>query len=246
MAKPHEYPTLVPYLMTFLLSWVVVVGIILWVGNATLFLAINQSGNDVTDTLFGILTYMGDGSVFLGAGAGILAADYFLGANRSGFLGYQGTPWWRRGVALLVAFAVSGLLAQGLKRLLFPEWLRPLAFFEHKGIVVRHPAWQELYRMGSFPSGHTTTAFCMACMLAFFYPVPRLQVALLVLAWVTAISRVMVGQHFPLDIAAGAMLGTAVALGVKYAFFPRKPIYVQPASGAHRHSIHPNQANDPS
>lgn len=247
MAKPHEYPTLVPYLMTFLLSWVVVMGVIFWVGNATLFLALNQAGNNTTDAIFGVITYLGDGSIFIGLGAGILAYDYFLGANRGGFVGYEGTPWWRRGVALLTAFAVSGLLAQGLKHIFFSEWLRPSGFFEHKGIEIRHPVWQELNRMASFPSGHTVTAFCMACMLAFFFPMPRLQIILLALAWVVAISRVMVGQHFPLDIAAGSVLGTLSALGVRYAFFRRRPIYVDPVTGTALPTLtQPTQNQEPS
>jgi undecaprenyl-diphosphatase len=62
----------------------------------------------------------------------------------------------------------------------------------------------------SFPSGHAATAFAGATLLSAF--VPRLRLLLYVLAALVAWSRVYVGVHYPLDILAGAVLGTAVGL----------------------------------
>jgi membrane-associated phospholipid phosphatase len=60
----------------------------------------------------------------------------------------------------------------------------------------------------SFPSGHATIAFAAATVLAGL--VPRGRVAFYVLAAAIAWSRVYVGVHYPLDVLAGAVLGTAL------------------------------------
>jgi undecaprenyl-diphosphatase len=60
----------------------------------------------------------------------------------------------------------------------------------------------------SFPSGHATTSFAGATMLAHF--APRWRPALYLLAAAIAFSRVYVGVHYPVDVLAGAALGTAV------------------------------------
>jgi undecaprenyl-diphosphatase len=62
----------------------------------------------------------------------------------------------------------------------------------------------------SFPSGHATTAFACATMLAAL--VPRLRVPLFALAALVALSRLYNGDHYPLDVLAGAVLGVATAL----------------------------------
>jgi undecaprenyl-diphosphatase len=65
----------------------------------------------------------------------------------------------------------------------------------------------------SFPSGHATVAFACAVMIAML--VPRLAVPVLVLATAIAFSRVYVGVHFPLDVIAGAALGTSAAIALR-------------------------------
>ena len=60
----------------------------------------------------------------------------------------------------------------------------------------------------SLPSGHSTTAFLCATLIAF--AVPRLAVPLFALAASVAWSRVYVGAHYPLDTLAGALYGTCL------------------------------------
>ena len=62
----------------------------------------------------------------------------------------------------------------------------------------------------SFPSGHTSAAFTMAILVASLYP-PALWI---LVPWAGAIglARVMLGVHFPTDIFAGAILGSATAI----------------------------------
>jgi undecaprenyl-diphosphatase len=64
----------------------------------------------------------------------------------------------------------------------------------------------------SFPSGHASTSFAGATLLALL--VPHLAIPFYLLAAAIAWSRVYVGVHYPFDIVAGALLGTGVALVV--------------------------------
>jgi undecaprenyl-diphosphatase len=64
----------------------------------------------------------------------------------------------------------------------------------------------------SFPSGHATTSFACATVLALL--LPRLRVPLFLLAAAISWSRVYVGVHYPLDVVAGAALGVAIGAGV--------------------------------
>lgn len=61
----------------------------------------------------------------------------------------------------------------------------------------------------SLPSGHATSAFAAAGVVALLHP--RLRAPALVLAALVALSRVYLGVHFPSDVAAGALLGLALA-----------------------------------
>jgi undecaprenyl-diphosphatase len=67
----------------------------------------------------------------------------------------------------------------------------------------------------SFPSGHAATSFAGATMLAFLLG-RRVAPVLLVLAALVAASRVYVGVHYPVDVVAGAALGTGVTLVLRW------------------------------
>jgi membrane-associated phospholipid phosphatase len=73
-------------------------------------------------------------------------------------------------------------------------------------IHVRGPAFEGL----SFPSGHTTTAFGLAVLLAAFMP-PKWRIVPITWAIVVAIARLYHGEHNLLDVVTGAALGTAFA-----------------------------------
>jgi undecaprenyl-diphosphatase len=108
----------------------------------------------------------------------------------------------RAACAAALAITTSALLVTLLKDL-FDRARPPIADpgVDPIGIV---PA------SASFPSGHAATAFAAAVAVALVYP--RLGRPLLVLAAVVALSRVYLGVHYALDVAAGTLLGIAVGI----------------------------------
>ena len=62
----------------------------------------------------------------------------------------------------------------------------------------------------SFPSGHTLHAVAFTIIATFFYP--SLGWVLIPFASLVAASRVILGLHYPTDVAAGALIGTLIAV----------------------------------
>lgn len=124
--------------------------------------------------------------------------------------------WWIenpelkvRGLAGGVMVAGAGLLDQAVKNIACRA--RPNA--PHAGdFFCNFPCFPASYSYASFPSGHATTAFATALILAFWYP--RQTGLFLGLAVLVGLSRVVLGAHFPSDVLAGAVLGTGIALVV--------------------------------
>jgi undecaprenyl-diphosphatase len=68
----------------------------------------------------------------------------------------------------------------------------------------------------SFPSGHSITAFAIATTIGLFYP--QLQGCLLVIAFLIAGSRIILGMHFLSDVLAGSVIGAMLGLASFYIF----------------------------
>jgi len=109
-----------------------------------------------------------------------------------------GRPFTVLGARLAAATLLGTLVSQALKRSLHRP--RPTS------AIVEFEALAENPDRFSFPSGHTTAAFAAAVALA---GAPfGLGPAALLLALGIGASRVYLGAHYPLDVAAGVVLGT--------------------------------------
>jgi membrane-associated phospholipid phosphatase len=155
--------------------------------NASFFL-IHQNHHAFADYFFWLVTYLGDGLIFVPFG---LYCIFF----RRDFL-----------VPLIAGIILSTLFTHLLKRVIFPEELRPVSL-EMENMTLRRVLGLKLHRMNSFPSGHTATAFTAGLL---FVQLVQSRIATFVvpiLAFLVAYSRVYLGQHFVADILVGASIG---------------------------------------
>ncbi len=134
--------------------------------------------------LFRAFTRLGDTSSWAALGLALAASG-----------GSGPTHASRLATAALVAVALS----QVLKRL----WCRPRPTHG----IVGFSALVELPDAFSFPSGHTAVAFSVAVALA--GAGQALGPLALLLAIAIGASRIYLGAHYPLDVAAGAVVGVS-------------------------------------
>ncbi|MGF6160251.1 membrane-associated phospholipid phosphatase [Ensifer sp. KUDG1] len=91
---------------------------------------------------------------------------------------------------------------------------RPELFAELGAYSLTPFATSDLYE--SFPSGHSTAAGAFFGVFAML--LPRLRPLFLVLALTIGVSRVIVGAHYPSDVAAGLLLGLWTSVMMAFAF----------------------------
>lgn len=68
----------------------------------------------------------------------------------------------------------------------------------------------------SMPSGHATAAFAIATALTLRYPKPYVYIPAYAWAAFVAYGRIYLGLHYPSDVLAGAILGSASALAIHF------------------------------
>jgi membrane-associated phospholipid phosphatase len=151
--------------------------------NTSFFLALNGVSAFTGDGVWAHLTVLGDTLVALT----LLLA--FAGRR----------PWilWSGVFAALLAT----LWVHGLKDVL--DMPRPASVLPPELVHVIGP----VLKKGSFPSGHATAAFTLATVLCLHVQTNAWRWTILTVATLVAISRIVVGVHWPLDVLAGAFGG---------------------------------------
>jgi len=101
---------------------------------------------------------------------------------------------------LLASFGVTSGLYKTIKY--FVQRPRPFHVLKDVNLVLgEHGGY-------SFPSGHSSTSFCIATVIAMRYP--KFRYPAFIAAALVALSRPYVGVHYPSDILVGGMLGTLI------------------------------------
>ncbi|WP_030689620.1 phosphatase PAP2 family protein [Streptomyces globisporus] len=115
----------------------------------------------------------------------------------------------------VLAMAVAELLSNGVAKQLIARRRPPAEWIPHGDVADRPDS-------SSFPSGHTAAAVAFTAAVAPTWPWAGAACA--VPAVLVAVERVHSGAHYPSDVAAGAVIGTAAAALVRTAprLLPRR------------------------
>jgi undecaprenyl-diphosphatase len=109
------------------------------------------------------------------------------------------------GVRAALAMGLASLVGVGVYKLLKVRLVRERPYITHLDIRV---GCAPLDRY-SFPSGHTLHAVLFTTVAIAWFP--ALAAVLVPLALLIAISRVVLGLHYPTDVLVGAMIGWGLA-----------------------------------
>ncbi|MGB7656325.1 MAG: phosphatase PAP2 family protein [Novosphingobium sp.] len=110
------------------------------------------------------------------------------------------------------ALAGSTLALAALGSTLTSDWLK-LFYLRLRPSLVPH--LDSVIANQSYPSGHATNAAVVYVLFALLAPPalrPRLLALAALLTFLTGLSRIMLGVHYPSDVLGGWMLGSAFAL----------------------------------
>lgn len=171
-------------------------------GKDQLFLLLNGNGDFLADFFFNYCTYLGDGIIWVPV---VLLFIFF-----------------RKNLLPLVFSAIifSTLLVQVSKNYVFPNEARPTNAITETNLI-HTVKGVELYTNNSFPSGHTTTVFCIYILACLAIGGNTILIIGFILAMLTGYSRIYLAQHFPLDVGAGmitAVVSIYISIWVQQLF----------------------------
>ena len=109
------------------------------------------------------------------------------------------------GIVPVVHMLVVGLSGTVLYKWLKGKTLRPRPYEVHQDIWL---TGRPLDRF-SFPSGHTLHAVAFSAIAVFYYP--SLFMLVVPFAVMVALSRVVLGLHYPSDVLMGALIGFSLS-----------------------------------
>lgn len=182
-----------PVFWGILLTVFIVSGIsLLAFSPRAIFFGLNSIHTLYLDTFFQNYTLLGDGVFSIAIFLILLLAERISLA-----------------IQVLTAYLFSGIVSQILKRAFHAP--RPHAIISN---AEYHHFMEGITNTGmtSFPSGHTTSVFALATILALNATDKRFSIIYLITAIITGYSRIYLGQHFLADVTAGALIGTLSAL----------------------------------
>jgi undecaprenyl-diphosphatase len=109
------------------------------------------------------------------------------------------------GLLPVLHMALAGLSGTLLYKWLKGKTLRPRPFEVHQDIFMTGKPLDKF----SFPSGHTLHAVVFGLVAINYYP--ALSFIIMPFVSMVALSRVVLGLHYPSDVLAGAIIGSLIA-----------------------------------
>lgn len=105
----------------------------------------------------------------------------------------------------VVRMVLGGLACLAIYKYLKTRTSRPRPYQVYTAIAAAAPALDRF----SFPSGHTLHAVCFSMLACSAYP--QLAFVLWPFTALVAVSRPILGLHYPSDVLAGALIGLGIA-----------------------------------
>lgn len=183
-----------------MLAYLILGAWVIWqIPKGQLELSVNHNHKTFLDYFFLGFTYLGDGLSLA------LLLLYVLFTNVY------------KGIVGGISLVFSTILTHYFKNFVFPDYHRPSLFFESVKDIY-YVKNLEIHAYHSFPSGHTSAAFCVFAFLAFASNNKKLGIVFWIIALLISLSRIYLMQHFFIDTYFGALLGTICA-GTVYLIF---------------------------
>ena len=108
------------------------------------------------------------------------------------------------------------IVTYGLKQ--YAHTARPIEFFSELHQTIYTVKGVEIYHWDSFPSGHTSMAFCLFCIVALVSMKRSMKLLCFIAALLVAYSRMYLSEHFLIDVYAASLIGTGCAM-ISYILF---------------------------
>lgn len=172
----------------------------------------------ITD--FGTFSWM-----IYGSGLLVILAYVVHRISRNETLAGRTRTAWRLPLYFFVTTGATTTLVHLIK--LIVGRARPELFADHGAYSLTPFAYDDLY--SSFPSGHSAAVGVF--FGAFSMLVPRLRPLFLLGALTIGLSRIVVGAHYPSDVAAGLLLGLWTAIATAFVFARRDWLFRFDARG---------------
>ena len=193
------------FLYCFLVWFVGLIILRLNFSKGVLELSWNQEHNSAFDFFFFYFTWVGSGLVY-----GVFVLSMILFGKKKFY-------------TALLASIICLLISLIMKNIFFAGEQRPLTFFGDT-VPVYVPEGVPLLLYGSFPSGHTMSAFSMFTLAAFFFEGRGKQIIFFIAAVLVGVSRVYLMAHFIEDVIIGSLLGFVISVlsfNAMEVFFPK-------------------------
>ncbi len=119
--------------------------------------------------------------------------------------------WMLEGLFYLVQLLyliISGLIGTVIYKILKQKTTRPRPYQVHQVIRLQEQPLDHF----SFPSGHTLHAVMASTVMGYIQPM--LLILMLPFTILVAISRMVLGLHYPSDVLVGALIGVVIASGI--------------------------------